>query len=577
MALDGIFLNKLKTELSVLIGSHTEKIYQPSKDELVFLLRTREGAKRLLLSSAMGANRIGITEEKPENPENPPMFCMLMRKYLGSSKLTNITQDGFERVIIFEFSAINELGDKVVYSLVCEMISSRPNIILCNENGRIIDALKHSNLESSKRIIHPGAHYELPEKNLRLSLFNEETETVLSKVLSFKNKTVSDALLFTIDGFSPLIANEITFLATKDIDKRVSELKDNDISALKDTLNNFKNEVKTSDTAYIIIFGGEQKDFCYFKITHLGESTVCEKQESFSATLDLFYKNKTRISRIKKELGDTTKLVNLLYAKAKKRMLLREKDLKNSQNREELRVFGELIKANLYKIEKGSSKVLLPNYYDENLAQIEIPLNPLISPAQNAERYFKEYKKTFAKERRLTELIAQDKNEILYLESVLESIERCETRADIKEICEELKATGFIKEKQSAKKQKLQKLSQPQKVISKTGFTILVGKNNRQNDMLTLNTAQKRDLWFHAKNVPGSHVILVLDGKEPTEESILEAAYYAALNSKAKNSSVVPVDYTPVKFVKKPSGAKPGMVIYSKNKTVFVHTDKFLQ
>ncbi len=576
MALDGIFLNKLKGELSVLIGSHTEKIYQPSKDELVFLLRLKGGSKRLLISCVSGLSRVGITEEKPENPENPPMFCMLMRKYLGSSKLVDIHQDSYERVLTFRFSAANELGDKVIYSLVCEMISSMPNIILCDDGGRIIDSLKHSNIESGKRLIHPGAIYEMPPKNLRLSLFSSDIDAVLNKTLSFGACSLSKALLNSIDGFSPLVSNEVAFRAVKDIDKSISSLTNEEVLSLKTTLLLFKDETEKSIAPYIYYINGEPKDFCFCAITHLGSSVLLKQQESFSSALDEFYKDKTRIQRIKKELGDILKLVNQLYAKARKRMLLRQEELKNSQNREELRIFGELIKANLYRIEKGSSKVLLANYYDENLAEIEIPLNPTLSPAQNAERYFKEYKKNFSKERRLKELILDDQNDILYLESVLQAINQCETVSDIKEICEELKSTGFIKEKQTQKKQKTQKLSSPLKFISSSGLTILVGKNNRQNDMLTLNTAQKSDLWFHAKNIPGSHVILICEGKEPDEQSILEAAFYAATHSKAKDSSVVPVDYTPVKFVKKPSGAKPGMVIYTKNKTVFVHTDKHL-
>lgn len=571
MALDGIFLNKLKTELNALIGSHTEKIYQPSKDELVFLLRSKEGAKRLLISCAMGACRVGVTEEKPENPENPPMFCMLMRKYLGSSKLLGIKQDGFERVIIFEFSATNELGDRVTYSLICEMISSKPNIILCDNGGRIIDAVKHSNLETAKRILHPGAIYEMPEKEQKLSLFNTETEEIITKLLSFKSSSVSDSILLTIDGFSPLVANEITFRAVQDTDKKVCDLTEFDITNLKNTLNLFKEEAEKEDNSYIIYFGKEQKDFCYCKISHLGQSVSCVLQDGFSQTLDTFYQTKTRIFRIKKESGDTIKIVNLLYSKAQKRLLLRKKDFETTKNREELRICGELIKANLFIIPKGAKSVLLTNYYDENLTPVKIELNPSLSPVLNAERYFKEYKKTFTKERRLKELIEQDENDILYLESVLEATTRAETPTDIKEICDELKISGFIKEKQSVKKQKAQKLSQPLKFTSTSGLTILVGKNNRQNDMLTLNTAQKSDLWFHTKNIPGSHVILVCDGKEPDEQSILEAARLAATNSKAKNSSSVPVDYTAVKFVKKPSGAKPGMVIYSKNKTLFVN------
>lgn len=573
MALDGIFLNKLKAELSVLIGSHTEKIYQPSKDELVFLLRCKEGSKRLLFSCVSGANRVGITEEKPENPENPPMFCMLLRKYLGSSKLIDITQDGFERVLTFLFSATNELGDRVTYSLVCEMISSMPNIILCEENGRIVESLKHSNLESGKRIIHPGATYELPPKNLRYSLFDTDINSIINKVLSFGGYSLPKALLNTLEGFSPLAANEVAFRAVTNIDEDVSYLNKDNILALRNALLAFREESKLP---YIYYVNGEPKDFCFFKVTHFGQGIVLKQFNSFSAALDEFYKDKTRIARIKKDLGDILKLINQLLIKANRRMYLRKSDLETTKNREELRIYGELIKANLYRIPKGAKSVLLENYYHENLAEIEIPLNPSLSPALNGERYFKEYKKTFSKERRLKELIEEDQNEILYLESVLEAVERAQTVSDIKEIFEELKQTGFIKEKQTAKKQKPKKLSQPLKFISSGGLTILVGKNNRQNDMLTLNTAQKSDLWFHAKNIPGSHVILVCDGKEPDEQSVLDAAYYAAIHSKAKNSSVVPVDYAPVKFVKKPSGAKPGMVIYSKNKTIFVHTDKHL-
>lgn len=570
MALDGIFLHKLKEELKGNIGSYIDKIHQPSKNELVFLLRSKEGAKRLVISVAPSRTHLNITHNKSENPDKPPMFCMLLRKYLGSARLCDIKQTGFERILTFIFSSTNEMGDTIYPQLVCEMISSRPNIILCSEDGRIIDAVRHSNLETTDRMIHPGAIYTPPESQNKIDLLNTDTNTIAEQVLRKTNLSLSKALLSTLDGFSPLVCNELVFRICGDTDTAVDQLTTAQRMNLTGQLNIIKNEINQKDVGFLITDEkGETKDFCFTEITHFGKSRQNNSFNSYSALLDAFFSKRESTARIKRESEDILKLLSTLYSRTNKKLLLRQKELEGCLNREHLRIYGELLKANLYRLNNGMSSCELENYYDENLAVITVPLDPSLSPAANADRYFKEYKKSFTAERTLTQLIEKDKKDLLYFDSVLDALSRVEEVSELKEIREELKLAGLIKSPLEKRPKKSADNFKPRE-FKQGGFKILVGKNNRQNDYLTLSVADKEDIWLHTKNIPGSHVIILCGGKEPGDETLYFAAQLAAFYSKAQNSSGVPVDYTKAKFVKKPSGAKPGMVIYSKNRTIFV-------
>lgn len=546
MAFDGAFLHKVIDELKTATDCHVDKIYQPSRDELVFLLRKKGFQKRLLISTKSGAQRVHFTENKYENPQTPPMFCMLMRKYLSAARLVDIIQPELERVATFVFSASNEMGDIVELRLVCELIGGKANIILVNSDGKIIDSLRHNDVESSSRLILPGATYTLPTRIKKLNPLTCEIDEIL-------NSTPDGSLLSVIDGFSPLICREIENSPTP-------------AKTLEIILDDLKNNYSPT-----LIYDKENRpfDYTYTMISQYGSSFQNRNPQSFSALLDAFYTQKETALRINSAAKDIIKLLTNLKNRTEKKLALRLAELEKCKNRETLRIYGELIKANIFQIEKGSSFALVPNYYSETMETVKIPLDISLSPQNNANKYFKEYKKTYTAEQTLKELTQKDKQELIYFDSVLDIIERSKTLAEIAEVREELAEAGYIKQTSNPKKNNNQSISYKE-YLSDEGYKILVGKNNKQNDYITTVLASKNDLWFHVKNIAGSHVVVFCSGQEVSEKTIIMAATLAAENSKASASSNVAVDYTPVKYVKKPNGAKPGMVIYTTNKTVYV-------
>ncbi|MBR6510574.1 MAG: NFACT family protein [Clostridia bacterium] len=556
MAFDGILLNLILKELNEAIGSHIDKIYQPSKDELVFLLRKKGFAKRLLITIKQGSARLHFTENKYENPAVPPNFCMLLRKYLSSAKLESVTQPDFERVAELNFFATNEMGDSIKLKLICELISGSANVILVNFDGKIIDSLRHSDVETSKRYILPNAIYEYPESLKKKNPLKCDFKA-LAEETRLKNIDISKFLLSQLDGLSPLICREAEYLFKKDL-------------SLDHALNKIKGFISEKPIPNIIYKpDGSTLDYCFMPIKQYGENYKNEEFENFSLMLDSFYTSRDTQSRIKAYAHDIIRLITNLKNRTEKKLALRLEELEKCKDRELLRIYGELLKANLYNIKNGSKKAVVQNYYDEDLKLIEIPLNPALSPSKNAEKYFKDYKKTYTAEQTLTALTEQDRKELLYFDSVLDSISRCSTISELEEIKQELSGAGYIK---SAGNKKVKLISNSFKEYeSIEGFKILVGKNNTQNDYITTKLASKNDLWFHTKNIPGSHVVIFCCGEDISDETILFAAKLAAQNSKAAASAQVPVDYTLIKNVKKPSGAKLGMVIYTTNKTIYVN------
>lgn len=569
MALDGIFLYQLCGELSAAVGCHIDKIHQPSRDELLFVLRSPSFSGRLLISSKPGAARLHVTKTALENPAEPPTFCKLLRKHLGGAKLVSLTQDGLDRTVILEFSAYNELGDLVFPKLIVELFGSRPNVILCDGGYRIYDALHRSDLEKAVRLIQPGAVYTPPEKQNKLDPFAVEPSALCAAVLDC-GKRLDAAFSAVIDGVSPLIARELAATVTADPDKVPSDLTGEEKERMDAVLRDFSAAVRSGGTPFLITLPGQTdaKDFSYMPIRQYGVDTGSVALGSYSDLLDEFYGRRENAARIRHQAQDIFKLIGNLKSRAERRLAFRLDDLEKSKNREHLRIWGELIKANLHAVERGAEYAEVLNYYDEAMATIKIPLNPALSPAANAAKYFKDYKKSYAAEQTLTGLIEQDKKELVYLDSVLDALSRCETTAELGEIRDELNEAGYIRRDPRVKRKAT--AAAPKEFISPSGLTVLVGRNNRQNDLLTLKTAEKTDLWFHTKNIPGSHVILCCGGRQPDDESLLFAARLAAANSKAALSDNVPVDFTEVKNVKKPAGAKPGMVIYTTNKTIFV-------
>lgn len=566
MPLDGAFIYCLQNELKTAINSHIDKIHIPAKNEFVFSIKGRGFSKKLFISIAPNSPRVSFTGATFENPANPPMFCMLLRKHLSSGRIINIDGEGTERLIRFKIQSTNEMGDRVIYSLILEFIGHKTNLILLDENGRILDAARRSDIESGDRLIQPGAIYTLPVNSNKTDILTGNITSAVQSILSDGDKRLCDALLSNIGGISPLICRELAFIITGDCESLCKSVSADKLIAC---LSELKNTIMSGGTPFTLIGeNGLPTDFSFLEIKQYGNMMTLEKHNSFSELLESFYGERDRLRRLDNLRSDLVKKIKNLISRNTKKLHLRQAELKKSENREHLRIYGELIKANIYQIKKGAHKAVVDNYYDPEYSKIEIPLNSALSPSANAAKYFKDYKKACTAEQTLGNLIKECKEEGEYLESVLFELQSADSTAELSLIRDELNLSGYIARNSGNKKTKI--VTKPLK-FSKNGFEILVGKNNLQNDELTTKTASKNDLWFHTKNIHGSHVILITDGKTPDDDTIIFAATLAAYYSKAKNSNQVPVDYTPVKFVKKPTGAKPGMVIYTTNKTIFAN------
>lgn len=546
MALDGIFLHHLKNEIeSFAVGARIEKIYQPSKEELVFSLRSREGAKKLLLSCKADSARIHFTDYPPENPSKPPMLCMLFRKHLTSSKITAVTQNSLERIVKISVDAINELGDPVTLTIVVEIMGRYSNVVLLNENGRIIDALKRIDESKSQvRCILPGETYVEPPAQNKLNLLNDDIEQIKERIYR-SNKMLSNAFQDAVMGVSPIVCREYENGVTIE---KIREYAENPVP--------------------VAVINDTPMDFAFMPIAQYGSLVELKEFETFSALLDFFYYEKVRVDRIRQRSGDLFKKLQNLQERAVRKAVNREKELLECKDKDKYRIFGDLLSTNQYNLQKGAPYYDLENYYD-NCNIIRVPADVTLSPSQNAQKYYKEYRKKQVAETKLNDFIEEAKKEAEYLETVIDSLSRAETDSEITEIRNELAETGYLK-RRNDKKSKNAKALKPMEFETEEGFIIFVGRNNIMNDRLTLKTAKNYDLWFHTKDTPGSHVVVQNDGREFTDKVIREAAMLAAKNSKAGNSSNVPVDYTIIKNVKKPSGAKPGMVIYVDYKTEFV-------
>lgn len=574
MALDGLFLRHIKNEIeAVAIGARVTQIYQPNRDELILALRTFSGNKKLLLSSRANSPRVNFCQATPENPSQPPMFCMLLRKRIGGGKLIAVRQQECDRVIFFDFECINELGDTVTITIACEIMGMYSNIIVINADGVIIDSIKRVDLSmSSCRLVLPNIKYELPASQDKLNILCSTPNEVAEKIKSLDGEMpLNKAILKVGQGISPVVCREIECRIMQGVtnklegvlyDRLIAELE-----SLKDICLNCKGEPYA-----IYRDDGKPMDFSFLKINQFGTFAKTEKMQSFSTLLDNYYEARDNRERMRVKSQSLAKLLSNLNERIARKLNKQQIELEQCAQREHLRICGDLLQANLYRIEKGAPFVDVENFYDENYATLRIKLNPAISPAANAQKYYKDYQKAKNAENVLTCQIAKGKAELEYIGSVIDELERAESEKDLVQIKEELTEQGYIHRQNSKPKQPAKTL--PFEYVSSDGFKILVGRNNLQNDRLTLKMAAKNDMWLHTKDIHGSHTIIVADGKEITDTAIFEAAQLAAYHSKAQNSSKVPVDYTLVRYVSKPSGAKPGMVIYVNNKTIYVDPKK---
>lgn len=561
MALDGILLNLAKKEiLDIAQFGRVEKIHQPSREELVIHLRTKSGAKKLLLSVRANSPRIHFTQHAPENPATPPMFCMLMRKRLVNASLIDIRQSELDRVLYIDFDATNEIGDRVKLTLSIEIMAKHSNIILFDEEGKIIDALKRVDLsQSTVRQILPGFRYTSPPPQNKLNILEHSTDNIISQIKTFETKTLSSAILSSLQGVSPLTSRE---LAGEFAEHFVDEVSDTGFEELKDKIDNLRQIVESGNAVAFMLKDetGKPVDFSFMPISQYGTKYTSEEKSSFSELLDEFYFECDRLDRTRQKAQDLVKFLGSAIARISKKISLQQAELRQCADREQLRISAELINANLYRLQKGAAFYDLENYYDENKL-IRIKADPSKTPAANAQKYFKDYRKAKTAEAMLTELIEQGQNDLQYLETVSDSLDRASTQAEIEEIRNELVVSGFMKFKKK-NNQKQPKLLPPMEYMTTDGFRVLVGRNNMQNDKLSLKTASKSDMWLHTQKFPGSHVVIISDNKEISDDAIVEAAEIAAYHSKARDAKLVPVDYTYVKHLKKPQGAPPGKVIY---------------
>lgn len=573
MALDGIFLTKIKNELNEkAVGLRVDRVNQPTNDEIILNLRGRGVSYKLLFCVRADSPRLHFTSHSIDNPPVPPMFCMLLRKYLTGALIKGFRQFESDRIIFVDLDATNEIGDRIEVSLCIEVMNKYSNLIFLKD-GKIIDALKRVDITtSSVRQILPGMEYKLPPKQDKLCLEICETAEVVKRIMSFREKSLSGAIMASVQGVSPVIAREISHRVCFG-DIAVSELSKDNIDALKNELEKIKNNLHSYSDVYMLTEqSGKPKDMSHLEIRQYGDALCCKKYESPSELLDDFYFERDRINRINHRGRELIRLLNKLIERTARKISLQKEELKQCENKDTLKLYGELIVANLYRLKKGTAYYEVENYYD-NCSLIRIPCNPALSPQENQKKYYKDYRKAQTAQRLLVDLIKQGEEELVYLESVLDELSRADTDAEISLIRLELSSAGYIRNTK-AKKQKPPKELPPYEFMTSDGYRVLVGRNNIQNDRLSLKTARKTDMWLHTQKIPGSHVIICGDGREISDNAIEEAAVIAAVYSKAADSSLVPVDYTPVKQLKKPVGSKAGMVIYHEYYTIIVNPDK---
>ena len=571
MPLDAICLQGVVGELTPqLTGSRIEKIQQPARDQIILLLR---GSRRLFLNAGANQPRIHLTEQLRDNPSQPPMFCMLLRKHLSGGIIESIRQEPLERVVTLTVLASDEMGERSRFTLVWEGMPRRANLILCDRDGRIIDCLRRVDLEAEQdRQVLPGLFYRLPtrqDKRSPLSVTEEEFAALLERAVP--DAPLDGWLLNTFTAISPLVARELTVRACGSTDAPVSQG-----SALWDVFSRWQRTVhENAFTPTLIKRNGSLADFTYGPVTQYGTYAETEAYDSFSHLLDDFYEKREQAERVKQKGRDLLKTATTARDRVRRKLAAQEKELTACLDRDHLRICGELITANLYRMERGQSRLTAQNYYDENCADVDIPLDVRLSPQENAARYFKQYAKAKTAEKYLTAQLQRGGEELQYLESVLQELAQAESEQDFNDIRTELTDGGYLRGR-GKKQPGFQRASKPREFRSSAGLRILVGRNNRQNDRLTAKDADKRDIWFHTQKIHGSHVILCTGGAEPDEQSLMEAASLAAYFSQAQGGTKVPVDYTPVKFVKKPAGAKLGMVVYTTYQTMLADPDEEL-
>ena len=568
MAFDAYFLKAVLEEIrQKAMTARVEKIHQPSRDTVLFQLKTQEGRQKLIFVANPTAPRLHLTAASPENPAEPPMFCMLLRKHLSGARLSEVSQPPMERCATFTFDCIDEMGDAVQKKLVAELMGRTCNLYLLGADGRIIDCLRRVGLdETAKRPALPGMYYQQPEP------VNKEDPTVFENYVNLLEQPgadiLADRLMDSLGGLSPLVCREAALFAAGDTDARVEHL---EIPETAEKLALFFREHLQHPAPYCYAApDGTPKQFAFCPICQYGG---CSRAESFGQLLDSYYIVRDRRDAMRQKGQAVRKTVSNLCQRIQRKLAIQEKELQSTYDRERLRQLGDILTANLHRITKGQTSVTVEDFYDENMAQIQVSLSPLLSPQQNAAKFYKDYARMKNAERELTRQIELGQQELEYLKSVLEELNRAETDGELEEIRRELQDGGYVRADTAKRRMKQAKLA-PMRFETTDGYPIYVGRNNRQNDELTFKLARKDDIWCHASKVHGSHVIISCGGTKPPDDTVTQAAQLAAYYAETAGGQNIPVDVTTVKQVKKTPGGKPGMVIYHTYRTVIVNPYK---
>ena len=564
MAFDAYFLSAVLEEIrEKCLGARIDKIHQPSRDTLILHLRCREGREKLLFAANPTAPRLHLTNASPENPAEPPMFCMLLRKHLLGARLTEITQPPMERAATFTFDCTDEMGFPVQKRLVAELMGRTCNLYLLNPDGRILDCLRRIGLdESSKRAALPGLNYQEPEPVTKLPAENADFAAILEGAGA---DVLADRLMDTLGGLSPLVCREAALFAAGDVDARIEGLDKNAVSEKLSLF--FAEHIRHPRPCYYALPDGTPKQFAFCPIRQYGD---CQVAESFGSLLDSYYTLRDQKDTMRQKSGAVRKTVQNLCTRLQRKLAIQEKELAATYDRERLRQLGDILTANLHRIVKGQTAIDCEDFYDEEMKTVSIPLSAILSPQQNAAKFYKDYARMKNAEKELTRQMELAEGELNYLKSVLEELNRAGTEAELEEIRRELQEGGYLRGETGKKRVKQAKLA-PMRFESTDGYPIYVGRNNRQNDELTFRLARKDDIWCHASKVHGSHVIISCGGATPPDDTVTQAAQLAAYYAESGGGQNIAVDVTSVKQVKKIPSGKPGMVIYHTYKTVIVN------
>ena len=578
MPLDGVFLTRLRRELAgAVVGGRVDKIHQPARETIVIAMRARAGNRKLLLSASASNPRVHFTELAQDNPKSPPMFCMLMRKHLTGAKLVDITQAGLDRILHFHFETTNELGDRVVLTLSVEIMGRHSNIILVDQEGRIIDAVKRVSDEMSRvRPVLPGMMYTHVPAGSRLDIYKAAPSEIVKRLHDTPEQPLYKALISALEGMSPLVCREIAWNAARDWETPVSQLDGERETRLKFYLSQLSDRLNRDEVHPVMLVdaAGKPSDFTYIDINQYGHTLVSRDFDTYSALLDSFYSERDRIDRMRQRGADLLRLLANLSERTARKLAAQRKELLESTERETLKIYGDLINANLYSLEKGQPIAEVENYYEDGSPKIKIPLDPMLTPSQNAQRYYARYRKADTAEKKLRALIEQGESELVYLDTVFDELARASLESELNAIREELAAQGYVR--RAARRGMKEERLAPLRFVSDDGFTILCGRNNLQNDRLTLKDSRKNDIWLHTQKIPGSHVVIVTQGQEVPDRTLEQAAVIAAYHSKARESGKVAVDYTQVRNVWKHPSGRPGLVLYEPYQTAIVEPDAAL-